>query len=74
MSKNQEFSHGTEHRFGVTKEFAGSYTSCCGMQIERNHPDGWNITWPGQSRPDEWTHTLRDAKYVAEQHHGSDKK
>ena len=70
MSKNDEFSHGTEHKFGVTRESPGSYTSCCGMEIA-SHPDkGWNVTWPGERSPDEWTHTLQDAKSMAKQHHG----
>lgn len=71
MSRSQEFSHGTEHKFGVKREFPGSYKSCCGMTIESHHEGGWNITWPGEYRPDEWTHTLRDAKWMAEHHHGT---
>lgn len=73
MSKNDEFSHGTEHKFGVKRDFPGSYTSCCGMDIAK-HPDGgWNITWPGAFSPDEFTNNLQDAKSIAEQHHGEPK-
>lgn len=71
MSKNDEFSHGTEHKFGVKRDFPGWYTSCCGMTIQTHHTDKqrWNITWPGEMRPDHDTRTLREAKSVAEQHH-----
>jgi hypothetical protein len=40
------------------------------MQVESHPQGGWNVTWPGAFSPDEWTHTLRDAKSMAEQHHG----
>jgi len=69
MSKSDEFSHGTDHRFGVTKEYPGSYKSCCGMGIDKSGLGGWNVTMPGESQPDEWTNTLRDAKWMAESHH-----
>jgi len=72
MSKNDEFSHGTEHKFGVKRDFPGSYTSCCGMSIESHPTDkGWLLTWPGEYRPDHDTRTLQEAKAAAEQHHGS---
>ena len=70
MSKNDEFSHGTEHKFGVKRDFPGSYTSCCGMEIAKSALGGWNVTWPGQYSPDERTNTIQDAKSMAEQHHG----
>ena len=75
MSKNGEFNHGTGHKFGVTREFPGSYKSCCGMTIE-SHPvdkQRWLVTWPGQYQPDHDTRTLQEAKSVAEQHHGEPK-
>ena len=70
MSKNDEFSHGTGHKFGVKREFPGWYTSCCGMTIQSHPKKGWNITWPGQYSPDEFTQDLHSAKAIAEQHHG----
>jgi hypothetical protein len=70
VSKNDEFSHGTEHKFGVTREQPGYYKSCCGMSIEKSALGGWNVIWPGQYSPDERTNTIQDAKYIAEQHHG----
>jgi hypothetical protein len=72
MSNNDEFSHGTGHKFGVTREFPGSYKSCCGMQIESHPTGGWNVTWPGERSPDEWSNTLRGAKSMAEHHHGEE--
>lgn len=62
-----------EHRLTVKREFAGSYISCCGIQIERSALGGWVITWPGMPSPDEWARTLEDAKWVAEQHHTAGK-
>jgi hypothetical protein len=73
MSKSDEFSHGTEHRFGVKRDFAGWYTSCCGMTIQRHHEGGWNMTWPGEYTPDHTARTLQEAKAGAEIHHGSAK-
>lgn len=70
MSKNNEFDHGTGHKFGVTRDVPGSYKSCCGMGIDRSAFGGWVLTMPGQSHPDESVNTLRDAKWMAEQHHG----
>ena len=67
---SQQFDKDSGHRFKVKKEFAGSYTSCCGMQIESHPQGGWNVTWPGVSTPDEWTSNLKDAKSIAEHHHG----
>jgi len=70
MSKNDEFSHGTGHRFSVKREFPGSYRSCCGMGIDKSALGGWVLTMPGKSQPDESVNTLKDAKWLAEQHHG----
>ena len=70
MSRNNEFSHGTEHKFGVIREQSGYYKSCCGMEITSHHTGRrWNLTWPGEYRPDHDTRTLQEAKSVAKQHH-----
>jgi hypothetical protein len=34
MSNNSEFEHGTEHKFSVTKNSGGSYSSCCAHGVE----------------------------------------
>jgi hypothetical protein len=40
------------------------------MTIQSHPKKGWNITWPGQYSPDEFTQDLHSAKAIAEQHHG----
>jgi hypothetical protein len=79
MSKNQEFDHGTGHKFDMTKERAGIYNSCCGIQVSSRlaygYPGGktWDLKYPGQTTPDESVRTLRDATAHAESVHNPNK-
>jgi hypothetical protein len=74
-----EFDHGTGHKFSVTKERAGLYNSCCGLQAsarsDSNYSGGttWDLLYPGQTTPDDTVRTLREAKSYAESLHDPNK-
>jgi hypothetical protein len=80
MSKNEEFEHGTGHKFSVTKVHAGEYRSCCGHKISSrsNHRDYgggtvWDIYQPSRNMPDDVENTLRDAKKAVSYDHNPKK-
>ena len=68
MTKSEEFDHGSGHKFSVKKNSAGSYTGCCGLQVEvASTPTGrvWFSSHPtGLYYP-----TLRAAKEHMQKHH-----
>jgi hypothetical protein len=68
MTNSSEFDHGTGHKFSVTKNSAGSYRACCGLQVDASNT-AVGRTWFSSHPTGFYYPTLKAAKEHMQKHH-----